>query len=136
HRPLFLWTVDAFDVKRGVFGGLVRRPPTLARHDVAAVPLRPVVLRTLCLVVAVPLLGFLKKLSERWDIQAESSTGKPRLDLLEEPAVSIGIAKRRERPVAGMIGRRTADSITTAVTAELGPRSAGVKDVADLCAAS
>src|SRR5215471_20012970 len=87
---------------------------------------------TLCLVVAVPLLGFLEELSERWGIQAESSPGQPRFDLLEQPAVAIGIAERGERSITGMIGRRAVHATTPAVALELGSRSARMKDVADL----
>jgi len=37
------------------------------------------------------------------------ATGKPRCDLLEHPAVAVGILERSEREVAAMLGIRTTD---------------------------
>src|SRR5207253_3972444 len=62
---------------------------------------------------------------------AEPSSGKPRLDLLEQPAVAVRIAERGERAIAGMVGCGPADPTARAVTLELSPRRPGVEHLAD-----
>jgi len=57
-------------------------------------------------VLAMVLLCFSQKLCQSPDIQAESSSGKPRRDLLEQPSVAVRITERGERAVAGMLGIR------------------------------
>src|SRR3984893_17487154 len=50
------------------------------------------------------------KVCQRQDVQiAESTSGQARCDLLQQPAVAVGIAERRERAVAAMLGIRTAN---------------------------
>ena len=44
-----------------------------------------------------------QKLCQRRDVQAESSSGKPRLDLLEEPAVAVRITERCEREIGAHV---------------------------------
>ena len=83
-----------------VLGGLLGSPALLARDDVGGVPPRPVVLRSGRFVRAMVLLCLSQKLCQRRDVQAaESSSGKPRLDLLEQPAVAVWIAERGARAV-------------------------------------
>lgn len=59
---------------------------------------------------AMALLCLLRKLCQSREVQAESSSGQPRCDLLEQPAVAVGIAERGERAVAARLGRRAADA--------------------------
>ena len=82
-----------FHVKRSIFGCLLGRPAALARDDVGGVPPRPVVLRSGRFVLAMVLLCLSQKLCEGCDVHAESSSRKPRLDLLEQPAVAVWIAE-------------------------------------------
>src|ERR1700737_579200 len=79
------------------------------------------------------LLCLSQKLCQRRDVAvAESSSGKPRLDLLEQPAVAVWIAERGERAIAGMVGCGPADSTARAVAPELSSRRPGVEHLADL----
>src|SRR3954471_8707954 len=86
----------AIQLACGVCRRLIRSLAALTRDDVSAVPLRPVMLRSRPLVLAVALLCFSQQLGHRRDVRAESSSGKPRLHLLKQPAVAVGIAERRE----------------------------------------
>ena len=62
------------------------------------------VLRGARFVFAVVLLGFSQKLSQAGDVQvAESPTGKPCRDLLEQPAVAVRIAERRICAVGAIV---------------------------------
>ena len=81
-------------LERAILGRLLGCLPALARDDVGGVPVRPVVLWSGRLVRAVMLLGLTQKLCQRRDVHAESPSGKPRRDLLQHPAVAVGIAER------------------------------------------
>ena len=65
----------------------------------AAYHVRPVVLRSGRLVPAVALFCFAQKLGQRRDVRAESSSGKPRRDLLKQPAVAVRITEGGEREI-------------------------------------
>jgi hypothetical protein len=51
--------------------------------------------------------------------------GKPGRDLLQQPAVAVGIAERGERAVAAMLGVRTADLAVRAGVEDLAHLDAG-----------
>ena len=85
-------------------GCLFGSPPVLARGDIGGVPARPVVLRSRRFVPAMAHLCLSQKLRQSCDVQAESSSGKPRRDLLEQPAVSVRITEPGERAVAAVLG--------------------------------
>src|SRR6478752_10736718 len=99
RTAISLLPAGLLDVKRGIFGGLIRSPASLARNHVGAVPLRPMVLRSGRFVLAMSPLGFPQELGERGHVQVESASGKQRRDLLEQPAVPIWIAECRERSI-------------------------------------
>src|SRR5262245_2570063 len=122
---------STFDVPRRVFDGLIGTPPALARDDVGAVPVRPMVLWSGRFVLAMALFCFAQELDLSRDVAAESSSGQPRPDLLEQPAVAIWIAETGERKVAGVIGCRPAHSSAFAVGLELSARRPGVEHLAD-----
>src|SRR6185312_14294842 len=83
-------------VARAIAGRFLRSPALFAGDDVGGVPVRPVVLRSSRLVLAVVLLCLPQKPGQRRDVQVgESSSGKTGLDLLEQPAVAVGIVERR-----------------------------------------
>src|SRR5258707_388450 len=86
-------------VGRGVFCLLLPRPAALARDDIRRIPTRPVVLRSGRFVLAVALFCLSQKLRQSRDVHAESSSGKPRLDLLEQPVRS----DRSEAPLVGLV---------------------------------
>src|SRR5262245_47148353 len=86
---------DPFHMERSVLGRLLRSPAALARDDVRGVPIRPVMLRGGRFVLAMALLGLSQESSQRRDVEvAEPAPGKPRLDLLQQPAVAVWIAER------------------------------------------
>jgi hypothetical protein len=89
------WSSSAglFHVARGTRGCLLGCLPLLTRNDVGGVPPRPVVLRGRRLVLAMPRLCLTQKFCQGRDVQAESSSGKSRLDLLEQPTVAVWIAE-------------------------------------------
>src|SRR6478609_10041118 len=89
-------------------------------------------------VLAMVLLCFSQKLCQSPDIQAESSSGKPRRDLLEQPSVAVRIAERGERAVAGMLGIWTVSPQPPEQIRLVGARvsTAAVKNLADLDAAA
>ena len=83
-----------------IAGCLLGSPALLARDDVGGVPLGPVVLRSGRLGTrrGAPLsLAAARSASRRPG--AESPSGKPRLNLLEQPAVAVRIAERGEREI-------------------------------------
>src|SRR6185436_17116633 len=83
---------------------ILRGPAALAGDHVGGVPPRPVMLRSGPFVSAVVLLGLLEKLRQSPDVQsAETPPGEPRRDLLEEPAVPVGIAERGPRAVSAVL---------------------------------
>ena len=79
---------------------LLGSPAALACDNVRGVPLRPVVLRSGGFVRAMVLLCLPQKVGQSRHVQAaESSSGKSRLDLLEQPAVAVRIAERSPRAI-------------------------------------
>ena len=126
RRAPSMWSAASLAASSGVL-------PALARDDVGGVPPRPVVLRSGRFVLAMALLCLSQKLGQSRDVQvAESSSGKTRLDLLEQPAVAVRIAERGERAIAGVVGCGPADSTARAVALELSSRRPGVEHLADL----
>src|SRR5439155_10093997 len=100
-----------FQVGRSIFGGLLGIPAALTRDDVGGVPPRPVVLRSGRFILAMVLLCLSQKLGQTRDVAvAQSSSGKPRSDLLEQPAVAVRIAERGECAIAGSVGCGPAES--------------------------
>src|SRR5215468_9504045 len=86
-------------------------------------------------VFAMALLGLPEQIGEGCVVDAESPSGKQRLDLLEQPAVAVWIAERGERAVAGVIRRGSADSSALAIGLKLSTRSPGVEYLTDRDAA-
>src|ERR671912_2442813 len=84
------------DAARPIFCRSLGTVSSLARNDVFGVPVRPVVLRSGRFVLPMTLLCFLQKLSQRGDVRAESSSGKLRRNLLQQPAVAVRITERGE----------------------------------------
>ncbi len=83
-----------------MIGRLVGSLPAFACHDVFGVPLRPLVLRRGRFVLTMARLGFSQQLPHRRDVDAaESSSRKPRGDLLKQPAVAVRIVEGREREI-------------------------------------
>src|SRR5262249_23906702 len=80
-RVLALLLQFAGETESGTPGRVVHGHPASARDDVARVPLRPVMLRSGCPVLAVASLRVAEQLDERPDIQAGATAGKPRGDL-------------------------------------------------------
>src|ERR1700691_3197724 len=114
-------------VDLAVFGCLLGGLAVLARDNVGGVPARPLVFRSGRLVFTVVLLSLLQELSQRRDIQTTKSPARqPRCDFLKEPSITVGITKRGERVVGGMLGCWPADA-TAAVSLELSARSSGVE---------
>ena len=92
RRALSMWRAPSLAASSGVFPAGAR---PCRRHTI-----RPVVLRRGRLVRAMMLLCLSEKRCQRRDVKvAESSSGKPRLDLLKQPAVAVWIAERRPREV-------------------------------------
>src|SRR6202008_2448561 len=89
----------AFQVEFGISGRVLGGPAALTGDDVGGVPPRPVVLGGSRFVRAVALLGFAQQSGQRRDVQAEPTPGKPGLDLLQQPAVAVGVAERGPRAV-------------------------------------
>jgi hypothetical protein len=91
--------LSSVDVECGIRGSIVRSPSALARHDVRGIPVRPVVLWRGRLILAVPQLCFSQELRQRRNVEAESSPGEPRLDLLEKPSIAVGVGERSVRTI-------------------------------------
>ena len=89
-RNSFVSIAATFHVERGFCRRIVRSSPALARHDVSADHSDQWCLGSGRLVRAVALFCFAQKRGQRHDVRAEPSSRKPRLDLLEEPAVTVG----------------------------------------------
>ena len=97
-------------------------------------------LRSRRLVLAVVFLGLLEQIRQRRDVRRESAPGQPGLDLLEEPAVPVGISKRGEVAVRATLGIRTRNDRSAedvevedladvgAVSDELGARAAWISE--------
>ena len=110
-RPLY--------TELAVFSCLFGSLAALTRDNVGRVPARPVVLRSGRLVIAVMLLSLLQELGECRDVQiTKSSAWQPGCDFLKRPSIAVGITKRGERVVRGMLGRWPADA-TAAFDLEL-----------------
>ena len=104
-------------MKLACFEGIFGRLAILTRDDVGGVPVRPLVLRSGGLVLAMMALCFAQKACECVYVQiAESATGQARRDFLEQPAVTVGVEERSERAVAGIIGRAAADAILASLS--------------------
>src|SRR5258705_8026683 len=87
-------------VARAILGRFLGGLPLLARDDVGRVPIRPVVLRGGWFVLAVALLGFAQEIGQGRDVEAaQPAPRKPGGDLLQQPAVAVGIAERDPRTV-------------------------------------
>src|SRR5262245_63746679 len=93
YRPLCLCGQPTLDVMRGICRRLVGSPPALTCEGVGGVPARPVMFRSGRFVLAMVFLGFLQELGQRREVEAESSAGKPSLDLLQQPAVAVWVGK-------------------------------------------
>ena len=62
-------------------------------------------------VLAMMLLRLTQELCQRRDVQiAESTSGQPRCDLLEQPGVAIRVAERSKGKVAAVTGVRPTDA--------------------------
>ena len=106
--------------------------PDLLRHHVRGVPVGPVrvSLSGALLVLAVGGLRAPHRVRQvaggaersRGGVDAP---GKPGRDLLQQPAVAVGIAERGEREVAAMLGIRTADRAVRAEVEDLAHLDAG-----------
>src|SRR5580692_266019 len=96
---------DLVHVAIGGSGRVLRTAAVLARADVGRVPIRPVMGGVGLLVVAVVLSRLAKQLCEGWDVDPSRSgrrpfaAGAPRFDLLQQPAVAVGIFERGKRTV-------------------------------------
>src|SRR5688500_8979711 len=101
-------STGALHVARSVLGRLLGSPAALARDDVGGVPPRPVVLRSGRFVGAMMLLCLSQELGQSRDVHAaQAPPGKPRLDLLQQPAIAVGIAERDPREVGTTFGIRS-----------------------------
>ena len=115
------------DVELAVLSGLFGSLAALTRDNVGRVPVRPVVLRSGRLIFAVVLFSLLQEFGQRRDIQiTQSSARYPRCDFLKQPSIAIGITKRGERAVGGMVGCWSANA-TAAVDPELSAWRSGVE---------
>ena len=83
----------AFHVERGICRRIVRSPPLLARHDVCSIRSDQWWFGAVGSYLAVALFCFLQQLGQSHHVGAEPSSGKPRFDLLEQPAVTVGITE-------------------------------------------
>jgi hypothetical protein len=81
-------------------GRVLRSAAVLARAQVGCVPVPPVMVGVRLLVAAVVLVRLAKELWEDCDVDRSCSrrlpftAGKPRLDLLEQPFVAVGVRER------------------------------------------
>src|ERR1044071_1009320 len=91
---------DLVHVAVGCCCCLLRTAAVLTRAHVGRVPVPPVVLCVRLLVVAVVLFRLVEEFCKGCDIHSSCSrqlplaTGKPRLDLLKQPAVPVWIFER------------------------------------------
>jgi hypothetical protein len=67
---------------------------------------------------------------QRRNVEAKASTGKPRLDFLKQPTVTVRIAKRGERTIAGVFGRRANGAAARGARLELSSGHGGMKHFA------
>src|SRR5262249_33181792 len=107
---------DPGHVLPGVLDRVLGGPAALASDDVTGVPIRPVMLRGAGFVSAVTLLGFPQKPRQGGNVHLDAihlgppfrhpamraqrggsdPPGETGLDLLQEPAVAVGILERRQ----------------------------------------
>src|SRR5688572_13323326 len=92
-RELRMCSECTFDVEARSLRCIIGGPPALASNHVGGIPAGPVVLGRRRLVHAVPLLCFLKQLCQCLDIEAESSSRQPCLDLLKNPRIAVGVGE-------------------------------------------
>src|SRR5262249_7812566 len=85
-----LWT-SLLNVQGCVISRLFGSPALLARDDVGGIERRPVVLRGRRFVRAMAHLGLAQKICQGREVEAQSSSGQARLDLLKQPAVAVRI---------------------------------------------
>src|SRR5262249_17384742 len=96
---------DLLHVVVGGGGGLIRTAAVLTRAQVGRVPVPPLMLGVRLLVVAVALLRLAEEICKGCDVYGSCSRQLPlaarksRLDLLEQPAVSVRILERGKREV-------------------------------------
>src|SRR5262245_12491628 len=101
-------------VRRG--GGLLRTAAILTGAQVGCVPVRPAVLGVRLLVAVVVLRCFAAEFCKSCDVHGSCSrrlphaAWKPRLDLLEQPAVPVRILERGEREVGTTLRVTPADA--------------------------
>ena len=123
---------DALDLRHVAVGGrrgLVRGASALAGVQVRRVPVPPVVRRGDRLERAVAFGRFVQEPCERGDVHHSSPRPGAARDLLQQPAVAVGIAERCEGAVRAAVG-------VGAGLASLGSEAAPVPDLADVDAAS
>ncbi len=108
--------MDLLHVAVGCCCCLSRTASLLTRAQVGRVPVPPVVLSVRTLVVAVVLLRLVEELCKGCDVHSFCSrhlplaAGKPRLDLLEQPAVPVRILERGKRVVGTTLRVAPADA--------------------------
>src|SRR5262249_40590864 len=95
---------DLIHVAVGCCRGLLRTAAVLTRAQVGCVPVPPVVLGMRALVVAVVLFRLVEGFCKGCDVHGSRprlplAAGKPRLDLLEQPAVPVRVLEPGEREV-------------------------------------
>src|SRR5580704_15163825 len=131
-----MWlSLSTFYVQLAQFGGFFGGLPVLSRDNVGGVPRRPMVPRGGWFVLAMMLLRLTQKLCQGRDVQiAESASGQPRCDLLEQPGVAIRVAERSKGKVAAVTGVRPTDA-TVAFRTELSTRFQSMEHLTDLDAA-
>src|SRR5687767_8899824 len=107
---------DLFHVAVGRRRRLFRTAAVLTRAQVGRVPVPPVVLGVRLLEAAMVFRRLAKELSKACDVRRVCSrrlplaTGKPRLDLLKEPAVPIRILERGKGEVGSTLRVAPADA--------------------------
>src|SRR5215467_7522589 len=107
---------DLLHVTVGGGGGLLRTAAVLTRAQVRRIPVPPVVLGVRLLIVAVALLRLAEEPCKGCDVQSSGprqlpfAAGKPRLDLLEQPAVPVRILERGKRVVGTTLRVAPADA--------------------------
>src|SRR5262249_18259967 len=107
---------DRLHVAVGSCGCLLRTAAVLTRAQVGRVPVPPVVRSVRLLIVVVVLRCFAEELCEGCDVDGSCSrrlthaAWKPRLNLLEQPAVPIRILERGEREVGTTLRVTPADA--------------------------
>src|SRR5215831_1851687 len=95
---------------------LVRTAAVLARGKVRRIPVPPMVLVVCLLVVAMVLRSLVEKLCKCRDVRSccrrrcPFATGKPRLDLLEQPPVAVRVLERSKREVGTIFRVAPADA--------------------------